>query len=260
MIFRLPSSPEFMASVSQPMLWGRATVSGVASVLLVAVTTLYLLADGRRVLAWLLAYVPRPHRARVAVTVEGMSSLIHAYVRGQLLVSALFGTFAGLVLALLHVPNPLALSILAAICDVIPLAGILLALVPAALLAFTVSTTVAVTVIVLFVLYHWVEAYWIAPRTLGATLRLPTLAVVLGLVVGYALMGILGAILILPLIAAYPIFEKEWLKDYLAPEVLADHRALAKAEGTRTDLVVDAVLRGDRPSVIVRPPPPHPPT
>jgi predicted PurR-regulated permease PerM len=254
MIFKLPSSPGFVESISQPMMWGRATVTGVTNVLLVGVTTLYLLADGRRVFAWILAYVPRPKRGRVAITAQGMSSLIHAYVRGQLLVSCLFGTFAGVVLALLHVPNPLALAILAALCDVIPLAGIFLALVPSALLAFTVSPTAAVTVVLSFLFYHWIEAYLIGPRTFGMTLRLPTLAVVLGLVVGYSLMGILGAVLVLPLLAAYPIVEKEWLKDYLAPEVLADHRALAKADSVKSDLAVDAVLRGDRPSSVLGPP------
>jgi predicted PurR-regulated permease PerM len=258
MIFKLPSSPEVVESVSGPMMWGRATVSGGTSVLLVGVTTLYLLADGRRVFAWLLAYVPRSHRLRVGLTVEGMSKLIHAYVRGQLLVSVLFGTFAGVVLALLHVPSPLPLAVLAAVCDVIPLAGILLALVPASLIAFVVSPSTALTVVVLFLIYHWTEAYWIGPRTFGATLRLPTLAVVLGLVVGYALMGILGAVLVLPLMAAYPILEKEWLKNYLAPDVLADHRALSRTDSSSVDRAVDAVLRGDRPSSIVGlPPPPH---
>jgi predicted PurR-regulated permease PerM len=259
MLFKLTSSPEFEGSVGQPMMWGRATASGVASVLLVSVTTLYLLADGRRVFAWLLAYAPRNHRARVAVTVEGMSKLIHGYVRGQLIVSGLFGAFAGCVLAILHVPNPLALAILAALCDVIPLAGIILALIPAALLAFVVSPMAALTVVISFLLYHWTEAYFICPRTFGATLRLPTLAVVLGLVVGYALMGILGAVLVLPMIAAYPIIEKEWLKDYLAPDVLAAHRALARADNGGGDLAVNAVLRGERPSSATDPTPPSVP-
>jgi predicted PurR-regulated permease PerM len=254
LIFKIPSSPEVAACISQPMVWGRATLSGVTSVLLVTVTTLYLLADGRRVFAWFLAYVPRPHRARVGVTVEGMAAIIHAYVRGQLVISALFGTFVCVTLTLLHVPNPLALAILAALCDAIPLAGIFLALVPSALIAFTVSPTTALTVVVSFIVYHWIEAYWIAPRTLGTTLRLPTLAVVLGIVAGYALMGLLGAVLVLPLIAAYPIVEKEWLRDYLAPDVLADHRALAKEDTTGSGRVVEAVLRGERPSSILRPP------
>jgi predicted PurR-regulated permease PerM len=148
------------------------------------------------------------------------------------------------------------LAILAAVCDVIPLAGILLALVPAALIAFVVSPATALTVIISFLVYHWTEAYFIGPRTFGATLRLPTLAVVVGLVVGYALMGILGAVLVLPLMAAYPIFEKEWLKSYLAPEVLADHRALSRTDTAGVDRAIDAVLRGDRPSVTLGPLPP----
>jgi predicted PurR-regulated permease PerM len=259
MLFKVTSSPEVVETVGQPMMWGRATASGVAGVLLVSVTTLYLLSDGRRVFAWLLAYAPRQHRVRVAVTLEGMSKLVHGYVRGQLIVSGLFGAFSGCVLAVLHVPNPLALAILAALCDIIPLAGIILALVPAALLAFAVSPMAALTVVISFLLYHWTEAYFICPRVFGVTLRLPTLAVVLGLVVGYALMGILGAIFVLPLIAAYPIVEKEWLRDYLAPDVLAAHRALARADSAGGEVAVNAVLRGERPSSVMDPPPPSGP-
>jgi hypothetical protein len=65
---------------------------------------------------------------------------------------------------------------------------------------------------------------------------------------GYELMGILRAVLILALIATYPIVEKEWLSDYLAPDVLAAHRALARAGHDGGDLAVDAVLRGERPA------------
>jgi predicted PurR-regulated permease PerM len=248
MVFKIPSSPEFVQTFSQPLTWGRATVSGVTSVLLVCVTTLYLLADGRRVFAWIIVYVPRGHRAAVAATLGSMAELTHAYFRGQLIVSTLFGVFAGIVLAILRVPNPLALAILAAFCDVIPLVGILLALVPAALIAFIVSPVAALTVVVAFLLYHWTEAYWIAPRTFGATLRLPALAVVLGLVLGYAIMGILGAIFVLPLLAAYPIIEKEWLSGYLGPDVLSDHFALARMSKSMANHAVDEILRGDSPT------------
>lgn len=80
-----------------------------------------------------------------------------------------------------------------------------------------------------YVIYHLFETYLIAPRVYGNLLRLPTLSVLLALIVGGTLQGILGAVLVLPLVAAYPIIERIWLKSYLSREVLADHKALAKA-------------------------------
>ena len=84
------------------------------------------------------------------------------------------------------------------------------------------------------------------PKFYGSSLRLSTLAVLLALIVGGTLQGIIGSILVLPLVAAYPIIERIWLKDYLASEVLADHTALAEAAETGSDAAVDAVLQGEK--------------
>ena len=84
------------------------------------------------------------------------------------------------------------------------------------------------------------------PRIYGRRLQLSTLAVLLALVVGGTLQGIVGAILILPLVAAYPIIERIWLHDYLSSEVIHDHSALEHAAESGSDQAVDAVLRGQR--------------
>jgi hypothetical protein len=67
--------------------------------------------------------------------------------------------------------------------------------------------------------------------------------VLLALLVGGTLQGIVGAVLVLPIVAAYPIIERIWLEDYLAPEVLADHEALEASPDA--EHVVDAVLQGE---------------
>ena len=121
------------------------------------------------------------------------------------------------------------MALLAGLCDVIPVVGIIIATAPAALLAFTVSATTGLAVLSLYALYHLVESYYLVPRIYGSSLRLSTLAVILALMVGSALQGLIGAILILPLVAAYPMIERIWLAAYLSPEVIKDHGALAKA-------------------------------
>jgi predicted PurR-regulated permease PerM len=52
--------------------------------------------------------------------------------------------------------------------------------------------------------------------------------VLLALVIGARLQGIIGAVLVLPLVAAYPIIERHWLGGYLPSRVLTDHKALAR--------------------------------
>ena len=245
-IFALPSSPEIAAHLKRPLALGTVALSGVVSMFFMLIVTIYLLLDGKRLYAWLIAYIPRVHRERMAVTAEEVSQVVYAYVRGQAIVSVLFTVYSGLVLSILHVPAVVPLAILAGLVDVIPVVGVIIATVPAVLLALTVSPTTAAIVLACYVAYHVVESYFIVPRVYGQRLRLSTLAVVLALLAGTTLQGLLGAVLVLPLVAAYPIIERIWLASYLAPEVVKDHSALAKSEGETHAAVVEAVLQGER--------------
>jgi predicted PurR-regulated permease PerM len=149
------------------------------------------------------------------------------------------------VLSLLHVPSALPLAVLAAICDVLPILGVFVSTIPAAFFALTVSPVAAAAVVLLYVLYHALENYVIIPRVYGRRLRLSPLVVLIAFIVGGSLYGVLGAVLILPLFAAYPIIEKIWLGDYLSDEVVADHAELAEAAATGEDRAIDAVLQGE---------------
>jgi predicted PurR-regulated permease PerM len=244
-VFSLPSSPQLVAELNKPLVWGRAAVSGLLRTCFVLVTTLYLLLDGRKLYAWLLAYVPRRHREKMAETMTEVSKVVYAFVRGQLITSALFTVVTAVVLAALGVPAVVPLALLAGACGVIPVAGIVIATLPATLLALTVSPLTAVMVVGYYAVYHLFEAYFIVPRVYGSTLRLSTLAVLLALVVGGVLQGILGAVLVLPIVAAYPTIERIWLRRYLGREVIADHTALARAAASGDDDAVDAVLQGE---------------
>jgi predicted PurR-regulated permease PerM len=246
-IFALPSSPEVAAQLKRPLALGKVALSGGVTVFFTLIATIYLLLDGKRVYAWLIAYIPRVHRERMAITSEEVSKVVYAYVRGQALISVMFALFAAAVLHLFRVPAAVPLAVLAGLCDVIPVVGVILATVPATLLALTVSPTTAVAVLGLYVGYHVVESYFIVPRVYGTRLRLSTLAVILALLAGVTLQGLIGAVLVLPLVAAYPIIERIWLAEYLAPEVVRDHSALAKTvDSDHHEQVVDAVLQGDR--------------
>ena len=245
-IFALPSSPEVVAHLKRPLALGSTALGGVLSVFFTLIVTIYLLLDGKRLYAWLIAYVPRIHRERMAVTVEEVSLVIYAYVRGQVITSVLFTAYTAVVLYALGVPAAMPLAVLAGLCDVIPVVGIIIATLPAVLLAVTVSPAVAGMVLALYILYHVVESYFIVPRVYGQRLRLSTLAVLLALLAGATLQGLIGAVVVLPLIAAYPIIERIWLASYLGSEVVKDHRALSKARETGNEDAVEAVLQGER--------------
>ncbi len=244
-ILALPSSPEVAASLKKPQAWGQAAIVGVTVSILVLTLTLYLVADGKRTYAWLLAYVPRRHRRKMAKTIPEVSEVIISYVQGQALTSLLYGIFALIVLSAFRVPAAVPLASLAAVCDILPVVGVIASTVPAVLLALTVSPLAAGAVLVFYLLYHVLENTVIIPRVYGKQLRLSTIAVLIAIVIGGQLYGILGAILILPFVAAYPIIERIWLHAYLSDEVLTDHHALEKALETGSDRAVEKVLKGE---------------
>jgi len=245
-ILDLPSSPRVAASLKQPLAWGQVAVVGVTVTILVLVLTLYLLLDGKRAYAWLLAYVPRHHRKKMATTILEVSDVVLAYMQGQLVTSFLYGAFALVVLTIFHVPAAVPLAFLAAICDIIPILGVIISTLPAVLLALTVSPAAAVSVLLLYAVYHVFENYVIVPKVYGRQLSLSTLAVLVAIVLGGSLYGILGAVLVLPLVAAYPIIERLWLHEYLSDEVLKDHSALEQAAEAGSDRAVEKVLKGEK--------------
>jgi predicted PurR-regulated permease PerM len=205
---------------------GQATVEGAFTTVMVLIVMLYLVLDGKRLYAWLLAYVPPSHRQKVEETAPGVTEVIRAYVRGQVLTSFLFSVFAAIFLTVLRVPAAIPLALFAGLCDVIPMIGILIAIAPAALLAVATSLWAAAGVVIGYLIYHQIESYVIAPRVYGTRLRLSTLTVLLALIFGGSLFGLLGAVLMLPLVAAYPTLERIWLREYLGAHVIDAHDAL----------------------------------
>jgi predicted PurR-regulated permease PerM len=206
---------------------GQMLIGGFASIAVAVVLTLYFLLDGRRTFGWLLAFAPPRLRPKVVETAEGASGALAAYVRGNAITSAIAGVAAWVVLLVLHVPAALLLAVLAALCDFLPVVGIIFSAGPAILLALMVSPATALAVAAYFALYHVVENYYIAPKVYGHTLRLSNLAVIAAFMAGAELGGVLGALVALPLAAIYPVIERVWLRETAREDLPGAHRRIA---------------------------------
>jgi predicted PurR-regulated permease PerM len=195
---------------------GGGLASGVTNSFILLAATAYLLLDGPRMFAWLIGGMAPHNQARTIRIRQALSRIVGGYLRGQLITSALFGGFAYVTLSLAGVPEPLALAVLAAFFDAIPLVGATLATIPAVLLALTVSTPTGLVVLVLYIAYQQVENYVITPRVYHEELDVPALAILLAVSVGSSLFGIAGALLALPIAAAIPAIVRAW-RDTPAP-------------------------------------------
>jgi len=174
------------------------------------VIAFYLIADHERVTGFLFALLPRRYHIRTARVLLDMETVVGGYMRGQAITSLCIGVFAFLLLQIVGVPAALPLAILAAFADLIPLVGGVLAVAPSVLFALTVGVPQAAIVLVALVIYHQFESHLLLPRVYGQSLRLSPLAVIVALLVGGTLLGIVGALLALPMAAGIRVLIENY--------------------------------------------------
>ncbi len=211
------------ASLTSAARW---LVGGLAGLGVALVVTVYFLLDGRRTLHWLVAFVPARARGRAHETVECARQVIEAYIRGNIITSLLAAVFTWAALAAMQVPGALLLALLAGILDFVPVVGFFLSAAPALLLGLTVSPTVALGVTLFYVVYNMVENYYIQPKVYGREMQLSALAVITAFVVGGTLGGVMGALIALPLAAAYPAIERIWFDRPGTTDTADEHRRI----------------------------------
>ena len=178
-----------------------------------AVTTLflaiYLLADPNRAKGLLYAVVPRQHHVKLAKILIELKTIVGGYMRGQLITSVAITIFTFTLLTILRVPDALALAMFAGLTDVIPFIGGYLASAPAVLAVSPSGSGAMVLVAILMFAYQEFESRILVPRVYGRTLRMPPAVVLVALLIGGTLLGILGALLALPIAAGLQMVVRE---------------------------------------------------
>jgi predicted PurR-regulated permease PerM len=153
--------------------------------------------------------------------------MVGGYVTGNLLISVIAGGATTIVLVVLGVPFALALGLLVAVLDLIPLAGATLAAVVVSLVAFVHSPSAGAIVLGFFVVYQQLENHLLQPLVYGRTVELSPLAILISVLVGAEVAGIIGALSAIPVAGTIKILLAEWQRRRAAP---ADAGALSATE------------------------------
>jgi len=170
---------------------------------------LYFMIDRDRMRGAMFSLVPRDYHVRMSRVLVNLETIVGGYMRGQVITSLLMAVFTFAVLTIAGVPNALALALFAGVADVLPYIGALLACGPAFLAALPRGMTVALVVLGVLAVYQEFESRFIVPRIYGKVLRLPPATVMIALLVGGKLLGILGALLALPIAAGLRMIVAE---------------------------------------------------
>jgi predicted PurR-regulated permease PerM len=130
-----------------------------------------------------------------------LETIVGAYIRGQLITCLLIAVFSFALLVVCGVPNALALAVFAGIADVLPYIGAILSIAPMVIAALARGPVVVTVILLIMLAYEEFESRVLVPRIYGHALRLPSAVVLFALLAGGTLMGILGALLALPVAA-----------------------------------------------------------
>lgn len=188
---------------------GQTVLNAVFSVLVVVVLTLYFLSSLPHMKYWAYRLAPRSRRPRIEALSEQITSSVGHYVMGQSFVAALNGAVAFTALAIAGAPFAVLLAAIAAFMAFIPLVGAAIGGTLLTLVSLLTSWQTAAVFAAIYFVYLQIEAYVISPRVMARAVSVPAAVAVIAVIAGGALLGVLGALMAIPLAAALLLLVRE---------------------------------------------------
>jgi predicted PurR-regulated permease PerM len=190
----------------------KGVITIVVGTITIAFLTFFMLLEGPKWVERTYALLPAESRPRWRRVANDIYRTVGGYVTGNLLISLIAGVATTIVLLILGVPYAVALGLIVAILDLIPLAGATLAAIIIASVAFLHSIPAGIIVIAFFVVYQQVENHLLQPIVYGRTVQLSPLVVLIAVLIGAELAGILGALGAIPVAGAFQVLLADWLQ------------------------------------------------
>ncbi len=184
----------------------------VVGIVTVAFLTFFMLLEGPAWMDRLYRLLPPESQPRWRAVGRDIYRQVGGYVTGNLLISLIAGALTTLVLLLLGVPYAVALGLIVALLDLIPLAGATIAAIIIASVAFLHTIVAGIVVVVFFVIYQQVENHVLQPLVYNRTVALSPLAILISVLVGAELAGILGALAAIPVAGSIQVLIVDFLR------------------------------------------------
>lgn len=185
-------------------------------VLVIIVTTYYLLKDAPKFRQWCLRISPESYRSDINRLLSEIDFVCGSFLRGQITLMLAIGIMTGVFTAVVGLRGAFVLGIVAGVLDVIPSLGPMVAGLIAVLVGFFLGSSYlaisnfwfGIVVLGIFVLIQQIENIWLRPQIMGHTLQLHPALVFVGVLGSLALFGVFGALVIIPLMASVKILGR----------------------------------------------------
>jgi len=191
----------------------KSVLTMVAAVITIIALTYFMLLEGPTWLNRFYSLFSASTEKRLRSIFGDIGTVVGGYVTGNLFISVIAGLSSGLVLWIMDVPFALALGLLVALLDLVPLVGATLAAIVVTTVAFISTDSVwsGIVVLIFFVVYQQVENHLLQPLVYGRTVQLSPLIVLIAVLIGASLAGVLGALGAIPIAGGLQVLVLDWL-------------------------------------------------
>lgn len=206
------TNPSNIAAIGGGVLQvGITIVTGISGLVIILVLSLYFLATLPTIKTSFNRLVPAYSRPRVGDLTEQITSSIGGYLMGMVILAFFNAVVAFVLYLVLGLPFPLLMAVVAFCITLIPLVGSVMFWVIGSSLALFSSPLSALIFAIAYLVYMQLEAYVLTPRVMNRTISIPGSLVVIGALVGGTLLGLLGALVAIPVTASVLLIIKQVL-------------------------------------------------
>lgn len=209
-----------------------AVVTGFGKSVTVLFMTLFLLLEIPRFLRTITELLRPGHADRSLEVFDQVNGTIARWTAGVLFIAAIAGTLTGVTAWILGVPFALALGLLVALLDIIPLVGATIGSIVAVLIALTTSLTAGIIMLVLAVVYQFIENHIIQPVVMRKSIDVSPFIVVVSVLVGASLLGVIGALVAIPVAGSVQVVLRRIL-DVRRQRIAAERQLMFDLDGVR---------------------------
>ncbi len=188
---------------------GMGIATAISGAVIVLVLTIYFVATLPTIKQSMLRFAPARDRENVATITEQITESVGGYVMGMVVLAFLNAVVVFFAHLFLGLPFPLLMATMAFLITLIPLVGTLIFWVVGTGLALFTNPMAALVFAIVYLIYMQVEAYVLTPRVMNRTIAIPGALVVIGALVGGTLLGLLGALVAIPVTASLLIIIKQ---------------------------------------------------
>ena len=189
---------------------GASVLAGLAGAFIVLILTIYFTASTPNLKAAVYQLVPASKRARFIDISEQITKSVGYFVMGQVIMGVINGVLSAIFLSIINAPFPAVLAVVAFFFSLIPLVGTLTG---SAIIVLTClglgSPTTALIAGIYYLIYMQIEAYVISPRVMNRAVSVPGAVVVIAALAGGSLLGLLGALIAIPVAASILIIYRQ---------------------------------------------------